>query len=426
MKRIFVFFVFFTLWLYADNSAQINYDKYFGDAAMRVDIYQTGDAESENIILKSIKKEPYFSGSRTRLIDSLNLGYYYFYVYSEKENKLIFSKGFSTLFQEWQTTDEAKRAQKVLSYSLRFPFPKDSVKLVIKRRGKDGKFREIFTQAISPSNYFIKREMPTNYKVNKVRYSGDYKTKLDIVFVPEGYTEAESEKFKKDCERFADFLLNYSPFDEYANKINIWSVNAWSQESGVDIPGDSVYKNTILDASFYTFDSERYLMVEDYHRLADVVANVPYDQIFALVNSSKYGGGAIYNFYNVTSVDNPRSELVFIHEFGHGLAGLADEYYTSDVSYKDYYDLSVEPWEKNITTLVDFKSKWENLVPPDVPIPTPDDSVYYGKIGAFEGGGYMAKGVYRPTYTSIMKSLEAKRFNEVSKKAIIEVIKNYE
>ncbi len=422
MQKTVLIFLLSVNFLFGQN----NFDKYFEDATLRVDIYQAGDAENETIFFKEMKREPYFSGSKTKLIDDLNLGYYYFYVYSVKENRLIFSKGFSTLFQEWQTTDEAKRVKKAFPYSVRFPFPKDSVRLEIARRGKSGEFKTLYSMLIDPRDYFIKREKTCDYETVKIRRSRDYRSALDIVFLPDGYTLEDSAKFVKDCNRFADFLLGYSPFDKAKNSINIWAVYAWSDESGTDIPGDSVYKRTLLGSSFYTFDSERYLMVEDYHKLADVAACAPYDQIFVLVNSDKYGGGAIYNFYNVTSVDNERSELVFIHEFGHGLAGLADEYYTSDVSYEDYYDLSVEPWEKNITTLVDFASKWESLVPKDVPIPTPDDSVYYDKIGVFEGGGYVAKGVYRPTYTSIMKSLDADGFNEVCKRAIMEVIRHFQ
>jgi hypothetical protein len=166
-------------------------------------------------------------------------------------------------------------------------------------------------------------------------------------------------------------------------------------------------------------------MVKDYFKLADIAAAVPYDRIFILVNSSKYGGGAIYNFYSTVASGNPKAELVLVHEFGHVLAGLADEYYTSDVSYENYYDLSVEPWEKNITTLVNFDKKWKSMLKPGTPVPTPPDSIYRNQTGVYEGGGYVAKGVYRPSFNSIMKSLSAKGFNEVCKKAIIDVIKFY-
>ncbi len=405
--------------------AQIKFDDYFTKGALRLDVIEAGTASSENIYFHSLKREPYFSGSHHNLIDTLDLGYYYFYLYSLKDNKLIFSKGFATLFQEWQTTEEAKRHNRALNYSVRFPYPKDSVKLVIKRRNRKNIFRKLFSLKINPANYFIKNEAVDTSMVFKIHYSGDYSKKLDVLFIPEGYTENDSTKYHNDCKRFADFLLGYSPFSEMKNRINIWGINRYSQDSGADIPGKGIYRKTLLNASYYTFDSERYLMVEDYFRLADVAASAPYDQIYILVNSDKYGGGAIYNYYSAVAAQNKKAELVFVHEFGHGLAGLADEYYTSDVSYENYYDLNVEPWEKNITTLVHFEKKWKSLISSSIPIPTPDDSIYYDKLGAFEGGGYVAKGVYRPTYNSIMKSLSAKGFNLPSKNAIINVIKFY-
>ncbi len=418
-------FIFLFLFSSISLFSQVKFNDYFTDGALRLDIIQAGNSVSENVYFHSLKREPYFSGSQKNLIDTLDLGYYYFYLYSIKDNKLIFSKGFATLFQEWQTTEEAKKKNRALNFSIRFPFPKYSVKVVIKRRDKKNIFHQLFSMIISPKDYFIENNTIDTSGVFKVHYSGSYQKKLDILFIPEGYTQNDSNKYHEDCMRFSNFLLSYSPFRELKDKINIWGINKFSQESGADIPGKGIYKNTLLNASYYTFDSERYLMVEDYFNLADVAAAAPYDQIYVLVNSKKYGGGAIYNFYSVVAAQNEKSELVFVHEFGHGLAGLADEYYTSDVSYENYYDLTVEPWEKNITTLVDFEKKWKNLVPPDTPIPTPDDSVYYNKLGAFEGGGYVAKGVYRPTYNSIMKSLSADGFNLPSKNAIISVIKFY-
>jgi hypothetical protein len=417
--------ILFSLLISVSLLAQSNFHNYFLDKTLQINLIEAGDSETENIYLSSMIETPYYSGSRANLLDTLNLGYYYAYLYSTKNSQLIFSEGFSTLFQEWQTTEEAKKSKRSLNFSLRIPFPKDSVKLVIKKRDKSNEFENLFSLIIDPSNYFIHKEKIDTTGVFKISYSGNYKNKLDILFLPEGYSKEDTEKYHKDCKRFAKFLLSYSPFSEMKNKINIWGINRFSKESGVDIPGKGIFKNTLLDGSFYTFDSERYLMIKDYFKLAGVAAAVPYDRIFVLVNSSKYGGGAIYNFYSTVASGNPKAELVLVHEFGHGLAGLADEYYTSDVSYENYYDLSVEPWEKNITTLVDFGKKWKSMLKQGTPVPTPPDSIYRGQTGVFEGGGYVAEGVYRPSFNSIMKSLSADGFNEVCKKAIIEVINFY-
>ena len=181
----------------------------------------------------------------------------------------------------------------------------------------------------------------------------------------------------------------------------------------------------MLNSTFYTFDSERYLTTKYFHDVRDIAASVPYDNIVILVNTEKYGGGGIYNFYSIVASDNPRSEFVFMHEFGHAFASLADEYYSSQVSYEEYFDLTVEPYQPNITTLVDFDKKWKDLIEPGIPIPTPDSPEYKDKVGVFEGGGYVAKGIYRPTMNSSMKSSVINGFDPVNERAIIHIIKFY-
>jgi hypothetical protein len=193
----------------------------------------------------------------------------------------------------------------------------------------------------------------------------------------------------------------------------------------VDIPGRRIYVNTDLNSSFYTFDMDRYLTTSNTKLVYDIAANVPYDVIFILVNSKMYGGGGFYNHFGESTVDNYLSDIVCIHEFGHTFAGLADEYYTSEVTYTGFYNTEVEPWEPNITTNVDFASKWKNLVRKGTPIPTPREEKYANEVGMFEGGGYVAKGVYSPMMDCRMKSNEAAGFCPVCQQAIIRMIKFY-
>lgn len=242
--------------------------------------------------------------------------------------------------------------------------------------------------------------------------------------MPEGYTNDEMEDFIATCEFYGKALFNYEPYKEYKDKINIWAVLAPSKESGSDIPADSIWVNTIFNSNYYTFDSERYIMVEDYQTVRDVAANAPCDQIYILANHDKYGGGAIYNFYSLTAVKNVSSEKVFIHELAHGLAGVADEYVDAS-TYNEFYPLNVEPWEPNITTLVNFESKWKNLLDKDTPVPTPVEEKYKDKLGVFEGGGYVAKGVYRPTQQSIMNSFVSDKYNLPSLISIKKVLDFY-
>ncbi len=415
--------ILLSLIIYSISFSQ-NYDKYFENKGLRVDLYQSGNSELEIITLKEMVAEKYFSGNKNKLIDNLNLGYYFVKVYNS-QNEVIYSRGFSTLFQEWQSTKEAESINKSFPISVKIPFPKENVTLTLYKRDKKNHFQSIYSLKIDPKDYFIKSENFEQVEPIKLHYSGDYSKKVDILFVPDGYTKSESRKLENDFNRFSKYILEFSPFSQYKTKINIWGIKLFSEESGTDIPGANIYKNTAIESSFYTFDSERYLTVTDIHNLSQKTSNVPYDYIIVLVNSEKYGGGGIYNFWAVTSVDNPKSELVMMHEFGHSFAGLADEYYTSDVSYEDYFDLQTEPWEKNITTLVDFESKWKNLLKKDTPIPTQIEDAEKYPIGVYEGGGYVAKGVFRSSENSLMKTLESEGYNEVSKNCIESVINHF-
>ncbi len=278
---------------------------------------------------------------------------------------------------------------------------------------------------VDPNSYFVKKEKLNKSESFKVHNTRSSKTALDIVFIPDGYTESEMDKFRADCERFANYLFLYEPFTSYKNSINIWGILAHSEESGIDIPADSIWKKTIVNSTYYTFDSERYIMTMDNKSVRNYASNVPYDQIYILVNSEKYGGGSIYNYYSTTVVDNKSSKQIFVHELGHGLVGLADEYYTSDVAYQNFYPLDVEPWEPNITTLVNFDSKWKNLMNPNSEIPTVSKGENELETGVYEGGGYVEKGVFRSSQNSLMKAFNSDEFNEVSKAAIVKILNFY-
>ena len=231
---------------------------------------------------------------------------------------------------------------------------------------------------------------------------GDYPVEnaVDIVLLPDGYTAQEMEKFKKDCQFFVQSLFSYAPYNRYTDRFNVRAVLVPSLDSDVTMPGDKLYRNTALSCSFWTFDSERYCMTYDNETMKTLAGQVPYDQIYILANTKKYGGGGIFNSYCVSTTGDSYASDVIIHEFGHGFAGLADEYAYDGT---DNYCLEVEPWEPNITTLVDFESKWADLVAPETPIPTPNTNQYNNTVGAFEGGGYLTEGMYRPQRHCMMR-----------------------
>ena len=262
-------------------------------------------------------------------------------------------------------------------------------------------------------------------QVTKIYGTGDPHNSVDLAFLAEGYKSDEMGKFRNDVKKMADYLFAEAPFSEYKDKFNIWAVESVSQDSGTDIPGENIYVNTALNSSFYTFNIDRYLTTQDIKSVNDYAAAVPHDYIIILINSSRYGGGGVYNYYVGTTTDHPLSPKVFVHEFGHGFAGLADEYYSSSVAYDEFYPLNVEPWEPNITTLVNFDSKWKKMISKDTPIPTPAEEKYSSVTGLFEGGGYSAKGIYRSEMDCRMKSNNTKGYCAVCRNALKEMIEFY-
>ncbi len=407
------------------KSKQSDYDDYFEDKALRFDYIAAGLADRYEAFFEQLKEEPYWGGSKINLIDKFNFGDFRVLVYDKSETTLLYSRGYSSLFYEWLDTDEAQTFKRSFYESVQIPFPKNEVVLKIQIRGKDTKFTDLYRLDIDPENIFIRKDKQVAYKVQKIRNYGDSHKKLDIVIIPDGYTRKELDKFHKDCERFVGYFIKVEPFKSEVKNVNFWAIDVPSEESGTDVPGENIWKNTTLDTHFYTFNISRYLTCPNVETLRDIAAYVPYDQIYILVNTDIYGGGGIFNYYNLCVADHPDAEQVFTHEFGHAFAALADEYeYGYDIA-SDIYDMSVEPWQVNITNLVNFDSKWKSMTDKNTPIPTPDTQEFNSKIGAFEGAGYVKKQMYRPTNNCKMRSNSTNDFCPVCKKAVGEMLKFY-
>jgi hypothetical protein len=402
-----------------------SFDEWFINKTLRVDYYHTGNSKDEFYSLDQVKSEPYWGGSHSTLVDTLNYGEYYFKAFDVKSNTLIYSRGYCALFDEWQFTDEAKHTSRTFTETVVMPFPKKDVRIEWYSRNFMGVYEKKFEYTVDVKSYFISDERQIVFPVYDALVSGDPAKKVDIVILPEGYTATEMDKFKSDCDKFAAGLFAVEPYARNRDKFNIRAVLAPSVESGTDIPGDKVWKNTIMNSSFYTFDSERYLMTYDNKSVRNLASNAPYDQIYILVNSSKYGGGAIYNYYSTSVNSNASSAKIFVHEFGHGFAALADEYDDGSTSFNDMYPLNLEPWEPNITTLVKFESKWKGMLPANTPVPTPNDNGSVIKLGVYEGAGYVAKGVFRPSPDCLMRTFRGNEFCPVCSDAIQKMINLY-
>jgi len=403
----------------------VDFDTWFEPKALRFDFSIGGDASGQTVYADRMREEPQWAGPRNGLISPFDFGEYACKIYDKASGKLLYTTGFSSLFLEWRTTAEAGITRREYPHSLSFPYPKAPVRFELLQRNRTTMaFEPLFSTEIDPASKFIERGKLNEFKVTRLLYNGDPSNHLDLVFVAEGYTESQQEQYLADAKKFTDYLFSVEPYTHLKNRFNIWAVGAISKESGTDNPGRNEWKNTVLNSTFYTFDVERYLTTPDFTAIRDAVSETPTDAVYVIVNTEKYGGGGIYNFYGLSSAGNERSFPVFVHELGHSLVGLGDEYYSSEVAYQDFYNLKTEPWEANLTTLVNFGAKWRHLLDAATPIPTPVTETSRAHTGVFEGGGYVAKGVYRPAFNCRMKSNEAE-FCAVCRETIEKTVNFY-
>ena len=400
------------------------------DYTLRLDYIFSGDATHTEI---SLAKTGRLEGWWGRTVNTDNLplrGNGQITVRDSATNAVIYCNSFSTLFSEWQCTPEALHTRKAFENVFLVPMPKDKAYVTIRILDKRDSVTALMTHLVDPSDILI-RPVVSPYTLDKCRYvhkGGDSKEAIDIAIVGEGYTKEEMEIFYRDAKETADQILSYEPFKGKADKLNFIAVPVESKESGVSIPPKREWKQTAFSSHFSTFYSDRYLTTLHLFDLHDALASVPYEHIIILANTDNYGGGGIYNSYVLTAAHNRWAMPVVVHEFGHSFAGLADEYFYDDGT--DQYDLHTEPWEPNITTLVDFQSKWKDLVEKSGIVTKADqrlpayrtlvESDY--KVGIYEGGGYLSEGIYRPYPTCRMRDNTYPLFCPVCQRAISRMI----
>src|SRR5687767_10467942 len=342
---------------------------------MRLDYFHTGDASSEVFSVDRIVIEPLpWPGDPRQSIDTSNLGKYLFEIRDAKTKELLYSRGFASIYGEWETTDEAKSIKRTFQESLRFPAPAAPVSIVLKKRDARNNFQDIWTTTINPYDMFVdrsKRVAPA--PLIAIQKAGEPEAKVDFLILGDGYTAAEARKFETDARRLTEVLFSTSPFKEHRKDFNVWAMSPPAAESGVSRPSTGIYRNSPIGATYDAFGSERYVLTFDNRSLREVAQHAPYEFIEVLVNNRTYGGGGIFNLYSTVAADNAFGDYVFVHEFGHHFAALADEYYTSPVAYAPAPATGrVEPWEVNVTALLDpLNLKWRDLVETGTPLTMP-------------------------------------------------------
>lgn len=408
---------------------RIGFDEFFTEGALRVDIIHSGTQDEDVISIRQIVKEPVWGGPTDGGGANFDRGKYRFDVLDETTGKRIYTYGFGTLFGEWITTEEAASVRRAFEETLEMPLPKAPFELAVFERNDEGIMGKVLSVRIDPTFHQIGRSplAAEGSEIIDVVVSGDPSQKVDLVILGDGYAADDRAKFEADCGHFAETFFAVEPFKSRRDRFNIRAVFVPSRESGIDEPRKGIYRDTPFGMSFNTFDLPRYCMSQAVWAMHDAASAVPHDAILLMANTSRYGGGAIYNYYTAFISDNEYDDYVAVHEFGHGFAGLGDEYYTSAVAYNEFYPQGVEPWEPNITALLDPETlKWKSFVEPGTPLPTPaDEPAYAGRVGAFEGAGYAAKGLYRPAKDCKMFSKGNRDFCPVCAQALVDVIDYY-
>jgi hypothetical protein len=438
---------------------------------MRVDFFHTGNRDVEKFSLDRVVLEPLvWPGNMHRPIDSAYRGKYAFTVVDPDSGKVVWSRSFSSIYGEWETTAEAREMNRTFHESLRFPAQDRPFDVIVSKRGAGNKFEEVWRVRIDPDDYLVHHESAAFAdRVVVIEQNGDPASKVDLLILGDGYTEEMQDEFIAKAKEMTEILFDASPFRERRADFNVWALAPPAVQPGVSRPSTGIYRDSPLGTSYDAFRSERYVLTYENKAFRRIAASAPYDFVEILVKSETYGGGGIYGLYGTTAADSAWGAYVFVHEFGHHFAGLADEYYTSSVAYEEPEEI-IEPYEPNVTALLDAaKLKWRHLVAEHTPVPTPwpkeryeehslayqakrtamreanvpesemnalfqanqefvenlfSTAEYRNEIGAFEGANYQSKGLYRSALNCIMFT-RTKDFCKVCSAAIEEVIDEY-
>ena len=447
-----------------------SFDALFTGRTLRYDYFHTGTAGEEHISLDRIRLEGDWPGRRDHLVDEGNLGKYRFSVVDPETQEILYSTGFSSIYGEWETTGEARDGGwGTLHESQRFPEPRKPVELVLEKRTADGGFAEFHRQELDPESRFVDRSpIPQRGRAWAVMENGPPSDKVDLLVLGDGYTAEEMEGYHADVRKVIDALFEFPPFAERRSDFNVWAVDVASEASGISRPRSGFWNATPIGLTYNAFDSERYMLSFANKEMRELAALAPYDALILIANSDKYGGGGIYNLYSTAAAKSASMPYLIVHEFGHAFAGLGDEYYTSPVSYEEFIEVGTEPWEPNVTALLEpGEVKWAEHATEGIPLPTPwnqqeyDETSlafqkvrgelrasgasearmdeyfaevaattdpmlraeeHYGEVGAFEGAGYQAKGLYRPSADCIMFTRNPDHFCPVCAAAVERVI----
>ncbi|MCR5711985.1 MAG: IgA Peptidase M64 [Prevotella sp.] len=388
-----------------------DFEQFFSDSTLRLDYIFAGDVNQQYIYVDQLSKSHRWYGRRHRLAELPLAGNGQITVFDKMTGIVIYRHSFSTLFQEWLATDEAKHTKKSFENVFLIPYPQQPVRIKVELRDYHDKVTAELVHEVDPRDILIrqlqrKKEAP----YITLQQAADTTSCIHIAYVAEGYTAEQMDQYLDDCHVAMEALFEHEPFKTLRNRFNVIALCSPSHDSDVSQPGKGIWRNTALASHFDTFYMTRYLTTLHLKQLHDWLAGTPYEHIIVLANTAHYGGGGIYNSYNLSYTRGKHFRPVVVHEFGHSFGGLGDEYPYGDSD--PMYFADTEPWEPNLTTTTKKPAKWQNLI----------DA---GKAGLIEGGGYLSKGVWRGQENCRMRTNEHPDFCPVCQQALTKLINFY-
>ena len=419
--------ILFLLCLIAVSStrAQVFAD-HFADKTLRVDYIFNGNASGQAICLDGLSALPTWAGRKHHLAELPLQGNGQIVMRNAASGKTIYTTSFSSLFQEWLETDEARNVTKGFENTFLLPYPLQPVEIEITLLDPRRNVRASMKHIVHPNDVLIEQKGNSHITPHKYLLHNDSPEKcIDVAILAEGYTLQEMQAFYGDADIACKSIFDHEPFKSMKKRFNVVAVASPSTDSGVSVPRLNEWKHTAFSSHFSTFYSDRYLTTSRVKAIHDALAGIPYEHIIILANTEEYGGGGIYNSYTLTTAHHPMFRPVVVHEFGHSFGGLADEYFYDNDVMTDTYPLDIEPWEQNISTQVDFAAKWKDMLSENTPVPTPAEVSENYPTGVYEGGGYSAKGIFRPAENCRMRTNEYPAFCPVCQRALRRIIEFY-
>ena len=409
----------------ASTRAQVFAD-HFADKTLRVDYIFNGNASGQAICLNGLSALPTWAGRKHHLAELPLQGNGQIVMRNAASGKTIYTTSFSSLFQEWLETDEARNVTKGFENTFLLPYPLQPVEIEITLLDPRRNVRASMKHIVHPNDVLIEQKGNSHITPHKYLLHNDSPEKcIDVAILAEGYTLQEMQTFYEDADIACKSIFDHEPFKSMKKRFNVVAVASPSTDSGVSVPRLNEWKHTAFGSHFSTFYSDRYLTTSRVKAIHDALAGIPYEHIIILANTEEYGGGGIYNSYTLTTAHHPMFRPVVVHEFGHSFGGLADEYFYDYDVMTDTYPLDIEPWEQNISTQVDFAAKWKDMLSENTPVPTPAEVSENYPTGVYEGGGYSAKGIFRPAENCRMRTNEYPAFCLVCQRALRRIIEFY-